>query len=84
MYVLIVAKYRCINEYTEKWTEFVKCDDYDELSSDSNKLAEHIGFDEIDEECDGWMVSHREDRLIGCSIQRFTSTQYFILRKLDI
>ena len=84
MYVLIVAKYRCINEYTEKWTEFVKCDDYDELSSDSNKLAEHIGFDEIDEECDGWMVSHREDRLIGCSIQSLTSTQYFILRKLDI
>ena len=48
MYVLIVAKYRDIYEYTEKWTEFVKCDDYDELSSDSNKLAEHIGFDEID------------------------------------
>ena len=43
MYVLIVAKYRDIYEYTEKWTEFVKCDDYDELSSDSKVELVNIG-----------------------------------------
>ena len=51
---------------------------------DNNKHHEYIGFDEIDEECDGWMVSHREDRLIGCSIQRLTSTQYNMLCKLGV
>tara|TARA_R100001509_G_scaffold154281_1_gene115800 strand:+ start:7234 stop:7488 length:255 start_codon:yes stop_codon:yes gene_type:complete len=84
MYVLIKAEYLCLHQYTCKWTEYMSNKDYLEMFKDDDKLAEHIGFNQVDEDCGGWTVPYREDRLISCSIQQITSSQYDLLVELGI